>query len=175
MTEIELINRYNFLKKRLKEADLNLNIENNAEIHDLKNKTELELGNIVELFKACDNSILKMKLHSFSGILVEIIKSLKYNVNGIKLSLNQGMMFPNYLFFKLIQDINYAFQTETGGYPIPYLFYEIGSTFNHEELKQLITEIQTEYNAAQISDYPTLYELHEKSIDKIIELSSKYN
>jgi len=174
MTEKDLITRFNSLKNNLKEVELNLKIESNPERLAEQARINEELNKLLEHFLQTDNTIFKLKISSVSSVFAAIIKSLKYNVNGLSLSLNQGMLFPNYLFFKIIQDINYSFNTETGGFPIPNLYYEIGSTFNHEELKQLMINIQSEFNSEQISNYPTLYNFVEKSVDSIIALSSKY-
>lgn len=174
MSEIELIIKYNSLKKHHKEICLNLQIEENLGLLEEKSKIDGEIQIIIEYLKKCETTLLKLKVSALKGVVSEIINSLKYNVNGLRLSLNQGMNYPNYLFFKLIQDFNYAFQTESGGYSIPNLYFGVNSTFEHEDLKKLFVKIQQELNQLSITDYSILFDFHEKSVKEIIEMAKQY-
>lgn len=177
MTEKNLIDKYDQLRETLKEIDSNLKYLQDKNLIAQKDQVQKDIADVSDKLKNCDKIILGAKLSAMKGVLSSINSALKpmTNNNGWRLSLDQGTIIPNYLFLKLVNDLTYAFKTETGGYGVPYLFYGIKSEFDNTELKNMFTQIQTEFNNSQITDYPSLYEFHEHAIAQVIDLTSKYN
>ena len=177
MTEKNLIDKYDQLRETLKEINSNLKYLQDKNLIVQKDQIQKNIADVADKLKSCDKTILSAKLSSMKGVLSSIISALKpmTNSNGWRLSLDQGTIIPNYLFFKLLNDLTYAFRTETGGYGVPYLFYGVKSEFDNTELKNMFAEIQTEFINYEITDYRSLYEFHEHAIGKIVALASKYN
>lgn len=157
--EFELVK--NFYPDSYTEKEEEIFIPGQETVQRIKNKlTDLEL-------KPVTNTKIEILIYQLEAIM----NALKENPYGLKISRSQGLIFETAIYGIIINDINWAFQSQYNTWTNPYNCYEGDSNFDHSELKQLLIEFRQSLISQRPDNYIELEARVTKYIDAISELT----
>ncbi len=125
-------------------------IKTNTNIEQLQSEQN-EIGNLLQ--GVDEKGMLNKKVSALRRLLSEIIAHLRLSKTGLPLSRNQGTIVDNFIYGKILTDIDWTFKSEFGSSPVPEFFFQSGGDFNHNPLKKYLQEKQAALNSKEFDNY----------------------
>ena len=103
--------------------------------------------------------------------LHEIIRKLHPNVTGAKLTLNQGLIFNDYLFRRIYRMMNEAIESEFAVCEIPNFMYADDSRFDEVPLKNYLVTMRDELLKLPLGSFLDLHAYLQRKKEGFFELA----